>query len=51
MSITAIGLAVVYAHQWLGDLPSLQPLQRYAPIVSAIAVIATRSVLTACAVI
>lgn len=49
--LTAIGLAVVYAHQWLGDLPLFQPLQRYAPIVSAIAVIATGTVLTACAVI
>jgi nickel/cobalt transporter (NicO) family protein len=49
--LTAIGLAVVYAHQWLGDLPLLQPLQQYAPIVSAIAVIATGTVLTACAVI
>jgi nickel/cobalt transporter (NicO) family protein len=49
--LTTIGLAVVYAHQWLGDLPLLQPLQRYVPIVSAIAVIATGTVLTACAVI
>jgi len=49
--LTAIGLAVVYTHQWLGDLPLLQPLQRYAPIVSAIAVIVAGSVLTVCAVI
>lgn len=49
--LTSIGLAVIYASQWLGNLPSIQPLQQYAPIVSAIAVIAAGSVLTACAVI
>lgn len=49
--LIAIGLAVVYAHQHFRHLPSLQPLWQYAPIVSAIAVIITGSVLTFFAVV
>lgn len=49
--LIAVGLAVVYTHQWFGELPSMRPLQQYAPIVSAIAIIVAGSVLTVCAVI
>jgi nickel/cobalt exporter len=49
--LIAIGLTVVYAHKRLSNLPSIKPLQRFAPVVSASAIIIAGSVVTVCAVI
>lgn len=48
--LVAIGLTAVYAYQWLDRLPS-NPLLQYLPVASAMAIILTGAVLTACAVI
>ncbi|HEY9725524.1 MAG TPA: sulfite exporter TauE/SafE family protein [Chroococcales cyanobacterium] len=49
--LIAIRLTVVYAHKRLSNLPSIKPLQRFAPVVSASAIIIAGSVVTVCAVI
>ncbi|HEY9604249.1 MAG TPA: sulfite exporter TauE/SafE family protein [Allocoleopsis sp.] len=49
--LIAIGLTVVYAHKRLSNLPSIEPLQRFAPLVGASAIIVAGSVVTVCAVI
>ena len=49
--LVAIGLIVVYARQWLDRFPSSGALRQHLPIVSAIAIVLTGIVLTACAVV
>jgi nickel/cobalt exporter len=45
--LVGIGLAVLYARQWLNYLPESGRLRRYLPVMSAIAVIITGAILTA----
>ncbi|MBW4622441.1 MAG: sulfite exporter TauE/SafE family protein [Cyanosarcina radialis HA8281-LM2] len=45
--LVGIGLAVLYARQWLNYLPESGRMRRYLPVMSAIAVIITGAILTA----
>jgi nickel/cobalt exporter len=49
--LVAIGLIVVYARQWSDRLPSSGALRQHLPVASAVAIILTGIVLTACAVV
>jgi nickel/cobalt transporter (NicO) family protein len=51
IALIAIGLTVIYTHQWFKLVPSFQPLQQYIPIVSAIAVIVAGSFIITCSVV
>ncbi|HEY9707764.1 MAG TPA: sulfite exporter TauE/SafE family protein [Oculatellaceae cyanobacterium] len=49
--LVAIGLIVVYARQWSDRFPSSRALRQHLPVASAVAIILTGIVLTACAVV
>lgn len=49
--LVAIGLIVVYARQWSDRFPSSGALRQHLPVASAVAIIVTGIVLTACAVV
>lgn len=49
--LVALGLIVVYARQWSERFPSSRVLRQHLPVASAIAIILTGIVLTACAVV